>query len=274
MEIGTVPSANGLVWRNWQTRWSQKPIDLSVWVRFPPPGRFPHICFMFFQAGLAGRRERWDRALVPFLRDFTRSFDQIQIFGKVFSALLTLITFGCFSCLLSYSIVVSVIVMIALFTLCAVMAIAAGAEFLGLLIIIVYVGAVAVFFLFVVMMLNLGEVTRNVRHLLTEPLLIPLALAFFSALLFLVNSGFNFARPAAGPVPADWFGLAMARTNAELFGNLLFGPYAHVFLLLAVILLVGMLAAIVLILGPLPPAGRELAVVAGTALAAEEVEIR
>lgn len=117
------------------------------------------------------------------------------------------------------------------------------AEFLAVILIIVYVGAVMVLFLFVVMMLdiNIAELKRGfVKNL---PLAIVVAIAMFAMIYFVVSSEHfgieNFAVPARHA--ADY-------SNISELGQVLYTEYVFAFEIAAVILLVGIVAAISLTL--------------------------
>lgn len=109
-----------------------------------------------------------------------------------------------------------------------------GAEFLGLLIIMVYVGAVAVMFLFVLMTIDIdfAELRKGLSALLPAGLL---AVAALVALLVLAVRGQPFNLPAHVVQEAD---------NIVVLGRVLFTEYAVVFLTAAMILLVAMIGAI------------------------------
>jgi len=121
-----------------------------------------------------------------------------------------------------------------------------GAEFLGMIMLIVYVGAVAVLFLFVVMMLNVAQQKNqwflsksSSRHI---PIgLIISAIIFFE--LIIVIGGWKY-KP-------DLFDLNNSMTNFNLsnthsIGQILYTDYIHVFQISGMILLVAMVGAIVL----------------------------
>lgn len=109
-----------------------------------------------------------------------------------------------------------------------------GAEFLGLLIIMVYVGAVAVMFLFVLMTIDIdfAELRKGLTPLLPAGML---AVAALAALLILAVRGQPFNLPAPQPQEAE---------NIVMLGRVLFTEYAVVFLTAAMILLVAMVGAI------------------------------
>ena len=121
-----------------------------------------------------------------------------------------------------------------------------GAEFLGMIMLIVYVGAVAVLFLFVVMMLNVAqqknqwfESTSDNTHI-TIGLLISVVI-FFE--LVIVISGWKYKPDLLSSVSVE---INQNITNTHSIGNILYTDYIHLFQLSGMILLVAMIGAIVL----------------------------
>lgn len=114
------------------------------------------------------------------------------------------------------------------------------AEFLAITIILVYVGAVMVLFLFVVMMLdiNLDRVRQGFWSYLPLGALMGLLIIAEMALV-LGNKLFFHAKLAAAEVPSGV-------SNVKTLGALLFTDFVFPFELASIILLVGMIAAIVL----------------------------
>ena len=121
-----------------------------------------------------------------------------------------------------------------------------GAEFLGMIMLIVYVGAVAVLFLFVVMMLNVAQ--QKNQWLLSEdssghiPIgLIISVLIFFE--LIIVIGGWKYR-----PELFDTGNLnnISEMTNTHSLGQILYTDYIHVFQISGMILLIAMIGAIVL----------------------------
>jgi NADH-quinone oxidoreductase subunit J len=115
------------------------------------------------------------------------------------------------------------------------------AEFLGIALVLVYVGAVMVLFLFVVMMLDVNvEVVRGGMTRYT-PLGILVALAVFGEIVFVVwqkrFGDTTFVTPP--PKDADY-------SNTEALGAVLYTEYVYAFELAAVILLLAIVAAIML----------------------------
>ena len=140
----------------------------------------------------------------------------------------------------------SVLWLILTFFSAAGMMVLMGAEFVAMLLVIVYVGAVMVLFLFVVMMLDVdfAELKRGLAEYLPLGALIGLVLIVE---LGLVVGHWIFAdaapekRAAAMPAPSDV-------TNTEALGRIMYDNYFLVFQLAGLILLVAMIGAIVLTL--------------------------
>jgi NADH-quinone oxidoreductase subunit J len=125
-----------------------------------------------------------------------------------------------------------------------------GAEFLAMLLIVVYVGAVAVLFLFVVMMLDVDFVELKQGSLGYWPfaLLIGVILVAELALVWAASGSLNF--DGFDPSPG-------AETNAEAIGAVMYTEYLLLFQLAGVILLVAMIGAIVLTLRHRPNVKRQ-----------------
>ena len=121
-----------------------------------------------------------------------------------------------------------------------------GAEFLGMIMLIVYVGAVAVLFLFVVMMLNVAQ--QKNQWLLSEdssghiPIgLIISALIFFE--LIIVVGGWKYKPNLFNSNNLD---TSSELSNTHSLGQILYTDYIHVFQISGMILLIAMIGAIVL----------------------------
>ena len=121
-----------------------------------------------------------------------------------------------------------------------------GAEFLGMIMLIVYVGAVAVLFLFVVMLLNVAQqknqwfsAQKSSKHI---PIgLIVSVIIFFE--LIIVIGGWKY-KPDL--VSAMSLTIDQEITNTHSIGYVLYTDYIHIFQLSGMILLVAMIGAIVL----------------------------
>ena len=117
-----------------------------------------------------------------------------------------------------------------------------GAEFLAFLLIIVYVGAVAVLFLFVVMMLDVdfAELRAGFASYLVPGILLALALlAEMVAALLARGAGVIALSARAAPIDAN-------QSNIEALGALLYTRYLFIFEAAGLVLLVAMVGAIVL----------------------------
>lgn len=119
-----------------------------------------------------------------------------------------------------------------------------GAEFLAMILVVVYVGAVAVLFLFVIMMLDVdfAELREGFLEYLPVGLLVG---AIFLAELLLVAGGWvinpTVAKTITAPIPGNV-------SNTEAIGLVLYTTYIHYFQIAALVLLVAMIGAIVLTL--------------------------
>ncbi len=121
-----------------------------------------------------------------------------------------------------------------------------GAEFLGMIMLIVYVGAVAVLFLFVVMMLNVAQQTNQWFSSQSSSGHIPIGLIISAIIFFeliivvggwkyrpdLVNKNITFANNEV--------------SNTHSLGQVLYTDYIHIFQISGMILLIAMIGAIVL----------------------------
>jgi NADH-quinone oxidoreductase subunit J len=121
-----------------------------------------------------------------------------------------------------------------------------GAEFLAMILLVVYVGAVAVLFLFVVMMLDVDFAELKSGALQYAPVgaMVGLILA---AELVIVLGGYTFAPQLASTVAKPTPDIA-ARHNTAALGDILYTDYIYFFQVAGLILLVAMIGAIVLTL--------------------------
>jgi NADH-quinone oxidoreductase subunit J len=119
-----------------------------------------------------------------------------------------------------------------------------GAEFLAMLLVVVYVGAVAVLFLFVVMMLDVDFVELKQGFLSYLPIGLIVALLLFGELVLVANASLS---AHGAPIALAPEGQAQV-TNAEQIGQVLYTDYLLLFQMAGLILLVAMIGAIVLTL--------------------------
>ena len=116
-----------------------------------------------------------------------------------------------------------------------------GAEFFGILLIIVYVGAIAILFLFVVMMLNVDEVKKKVKIPFPFALIFSIILAIEMYVISVVSdiTSANLRKIISLPIEANV-------SNTEAIGNVLYTKYFYPFQLAGAVLFVAMIGAIVL----------------------------
>ncbi len=128
-----------------------------------------------------------------------------------------------------------------------------GAEFLAMILIVVYVGAVAVLFLFVIMMLDVDFAQLRQGFIDYLPIGILIG-AIFLAELLLVAGGYvmnpAITKAITSPIPGNV-------SNTEALGLVLYTKYIHYFQLSGVVLLVAMIGAIVLTLRHKPSVKRQ-----------------
>ncbi|HML06753.1 MAG TPA: NADH-quinone oxidoreductase subunit J [Xanthobacteraceae bacterium] len=149
----------------------------------------------------------------------------------------------------------SVLFLILAFVNAAGLFILMGAEFLAMILIVVYVGAVAVLFLFVVMMLDVdfAELRRGFLNYL--PIGVLVGVVLLAELLFVVGAWVirpGVPKAIAAPLPA-----ASEVSNTLALGLVLYTRYVYFFEAAGVILLVAMIGAIVMTLQHKPDVRRQ-----------------
>src|SRR5690348_9282814 len=147
----------------------------------------------------------------------------------------------------------SVLFLILAFFNAAALFILLGAEFLALILVIVYVGAVAVLFLFVVMMLDINFVELRKGALQYLPVGLLVGFILVAEILFVIGAwviGPDAASVRAAPMPAEV-------TNTAALGRILYTQYLYLFQISGLVLLVAMVGAIVLTLRRRPGVRRQ-----------------
>ncbi len=115
------------------------------------------------------------------------------------------------------------------------------AEFLAITLVLVYVGAVMVLFLFVVMMLDINVAPLREGFARYLPVALPIAILMLVELVVVVGARYFSGMPAPLPHPADY-------SNTRELGSVLYTDYVYPFEIASVILLVAIVAAIALTL--------------------------
>jgi NADH-quinone oxidoreductase subunit J len=130
-----------------------------------------------------------------------------------------------------------------------------GAEFLAMILVVVYVGAVAVLFLFVVMMLDVDFAEFRQGSLQYLPVGALVGLILLAELLLLVVTWTispDIAQTITAPIPP-----VAGTTNTEALGQVLYTRYIYYFQASGIVLLVAMIGAIVLTLRHKPNIKRQ-----------------
>ena len=158
----------------------------------------------------------------------------------------TIAVFAAIMVTVSRNTVYSVFFLILVFISISILFIMIGAEFLGMIMLIVYVGAVSVLFLFVVMMLNITEqlTQRSSRKGLINNISIGSIVGVIIFLELLVVVGGWKYKGTFVPLSATNLNLNISNTHA--LGNILYTDYIHLFQISGMILLVAMIGAITL----------------------------
>ncbi|HZN29206.1 MAG TPA: NADH-quinone oxidoreductase subunit J [Xanthobacteraceae bacterium] len=130
-----------------------------------------------------------------------------------------------------------------------------GAEFLAMILVVVYVGAVAVLFLFVVMMLDVDFAELRQGFLQYLPIGGVVGIIFVIELVMVVSAWVivpNVSQVIASPIPP-----IASTPNTEALGHVLYTRYVYFFQTAGVVLLVAMIGAIVLTLRHKPNVKRQ-----------------
>ena len=145
-----------------------------------------------------------------------------------------------------------------------------GAEFLAMILIVVYVGAVAVLFLFVVMMLDVDFAELRQGFLNYLPVGIVIGVIFFFELVAVLGVwaiGPNVKTAIVAPTPDTI-------TNTEALGRILYTRYVYFFEAAGLVLLVAMIGAIVLTLRHKPNVKRQSIAAQVARTRATAIEVR
>lgn len=138
----------------------------------------------------------------------------------------------------------SILYLILVFCASSLLLVSIGSEFLGIIFIVVYVGAIAVLFLFVIMMLNIKIIELNeniIRYL-------PLTFIIFFILFIQIFIYSDFINIIDSVYYLDWIVLLNQSSNLVLIGEILYTYFFHFFFLVSLILLLAMVGTIMLTL--------------------------
>ena len=149
---------------------------------------------------------------------------------------------SCLGVVSSKNPVYSVLFLILAFINSAILFLFLNAEFLAMLLIVVYVGAVAVLFLFVVMMLNVKNEEKNIKFQKYTPFTLLIVTVVFVEILYIFVSDDVILKNISLSENLSF------KNNTIFLGNILYTDYFLLFQISGIILLVAMIGAIVLTL--------------------------
>ena len=160
-----------------------------------------------------------------------------------------LIIINSFMVIFSKNSVTSVLYLISVFILVSLNLILIGAEFLAILLIIIYIGAISILFLFVIMMLNLRiyEVYSSLVNIF--PIGCFLSMFFLLEIIYIIKKDFflmNFLYNNYFEQDAIGVNLIYGQSNLYVIGDMLFNNYSSLLVIAGLILLLAMVGAILL----------------------------
>jgi NADH-quinone oxidoreductase subunit J len=137
-----------------------------------------------------------------------------------------------------------VLYLILVFLLCSLLFIYLGADFIGLIILIVYIGAIAVLFLLVVMMLNIRLLENAFNFSIYVPIIVFLSLIFIFQIIYFFFNIFNIIEIENLTYYSSW----NFSNNIQMssIGELLFNKLYILFISAALLLFIAMIGAIIL----------------------------
>jgi NADH-quinone oxidoreductase subunit J len=168
-----------------------------------------------------------------------------------FLILSPLIIISCLLIITSKNSITSVLYLILVFILNSLCFLLLGAEFLSILIIIIYIGAISILFLFVIMMLNLRIVEVYNTLITYFPIASFLSIFFFFEFIYILKNDINFfsiyyINNELLNLNTISYNLVISNSNLYLIGDLLFNSYSYLLVLVGLILLLAMIGSIIL----------------------------
>ena len=167
--------------------------------------------------------------------------DKALFLQIVFYSFASLLVFAALAVVTARNTVYSAMFLVMAFFTCAALWILLQAEFLAIVLVLVYVGAVMVLFLFVVMMLNINHQPLREGFIRYLPIGILIALIAVAEMVIVITRGFGAIKEAKAT------GM-MVTSNTKALGSTLYTDYLYQFEIAAVVLLLAIIAAIVLTL--------------------------
>jgi NADH-quinone oxidoreductase subunit J len=168
-----------------------------------------------------------------------------------FLILSPLIIISCLLIITSKNSITSVLYLILVFILNSLCFLLLGAEFLSILIIIIYIGAISILFLFVIMMLNLRIVEVYNTLISYFPIASFLSIFFFFEFIYILKNDINifsiyYVNNELLNLNIISYNLVISNSNLYLIGDLLFNSYSYLLVLVGLILLLAMIGSIIL----------------------------
>jgi NADH-quinone oxidoreductase subunit J len=165
--------------------------------------------------------------------------------------LLSFILISSICVILSRNIIQSILYLILVFLLCSILFIYIGADFIGLIILIVYIGAISVLFLFIIMMLNIRILELYSTFTIYLPLAFFLGLIFFIEIIFLIYFNYSYFLSSLLELNSLLFNsnwIMFTNIKINLIGLLLFNKYYILFIGATLLLFIAMIGVILLTL--------------------------
>lgn len=159
----------------------------------------------------------------------------------------------CCCCLYTVNPIQSLLWLVLVFLLSGFVLIEVGAEFLAILLIMVYIGAIAVLFLFIIMLLNIRKIELNNYYINYLPIFFFISVLFFFEIIFIIyfknNNIFNIGKVLTSILNIDFFWITSLyyTSNTQVIGILLYTIYYHYFFFLSLILLIALLGTLILL---------------------------
>jgi len=172
----------------------------------------------------------------------------MNITNYIFNIYAILIVLSSLMVIASINPIHSVLFLILVFFNASALLVLLEVEFLAMIFLIIYVGAIAVLFLFVVMMLNIKIIISNVNILKYLPIGGVIAFIFLIEIALFLNYDLVVVSDGLGIEYVEWIKQLGHVTNLESIGRLMYTYYYDLFLISGFILLVAMNGAIVLTL--------------------------
>lgn len=164
----------------------------------------------------------------------------------IFFGLALMIFFAGLLVIFSKNPVQSVLFLVVVFCLSAQLFVLLEVDFLAMVLIIVYVGAIAVLFLFIVMMLNIRVVELSEVLNRYFPLAVIVGLIIFSEIMFSLYYSLGYTYP--NTLYLDWYKSFLSHSNVVSLGLVLYTYFSPFLIISGILLLLAMISSIMLTL--------------------------